>query len=83
MYNMPIGVYVSEIIAGGGADNAGLAKGSIITEIDGSAVNNMETLKNQLSYYKIGEKVTVKVQVPGNNGDYTEKEYTITLGENS
>lgn len=83
MYNMPVGVYVSEIISGGGAEDAGLTKGSIITELDGSAIDSMETLQNQLGYYKAGEKVTVKVQTPSNNGEYTEQEYTVTLGKSS
>ena len=83
MYNMPIGVYVSEIIGGGGAEDAGLTKGVIITEFEGAIINNMETLQDQLGYYKAGEKVTVKAQVPSSNGEYSEKEYTITLGKNS
>lgn len=83
MYNMPIGVYVSKVISGGGAEDAGLAKGSIITELDGSAIDSMETLQEQLSYYRAGEKVEIKVQVPSRNGEYEEQQYTVTLGEKS
>lgn len=83
MYNMPVGVYVSAVITGGGADGAGLLKGSIITELEGTVIGNMETLQAQLGYYKAGEKVSVKVKIPTNNGEYTEKEYTVTLGKSS
>lgn len=64
MYNMPTGVFIAEVIDGGGAKDAGLTKGMIITEFDGSSVDDMETLKGLLEYYKVGEEVSVKVQVP-------------------
>ena len=83
MYNMPTGVYIAEIIQGGGADAAGLTKGSIITEFEGSSINGMEALQEQLAYYKAGEKVNLKIQIPEKNGEYEEKEVTVTLGKNS
>ena len=76
MYNMPTGVFIAEVIDGGGAKDAGLTKGMIITEFDGSSVDDMETLKGLLEYYKVGEEVSVKVQVPEKNGEYTEQEVT-------
>lgn len=81
MYNMPTGVYVSEVISGSGADKAGITKGSIITAINGTSVDGMEALQEQLQYYKIGETVTLTVQVPGNNGEYTASDVEVTLGE--
>ena len=83
MYNMPTGVFIAEVIDGGGAKDAGLTKGMIITEFDGSSVDDMETLKGLLEYYKVGEEVSVKVQVPEKNGDYTEQEVTVKLGKAS
>ncbi|KMZ55394.1 S1C family serine protease [Dorea sp. D27] len=80
MYNMPTGVYISEVIDGGGAKKAGLAKGSIITELDGSSINSMDTLKEQLQYYKAGEKVTLTVQTPDKSGEYKESSVEVTLG---
>ena len=38
MYNMPTGVYVSEVVDGGAAQKAGIEKGSIITAINGTSV---------------------------------------------
>lgn len=81
MYNMPTGVFIAEVIDGGGAKDAGLTKGMIITEFDGSSVDDMETLKGLLEYYKVGEEVSVKVQVPEKNGEYTEQEVTVKLGK--
>ena len=80
MYNMPTGVFIAEVIDGGGAKDAGLTKGMIITEFDGSSVDDMETLKGLLEYYKVGEEVSVKVQVPEKNGEYTEQEVSVKLG---
>ena len=83
MYNMPTGVFIAEVIDGGVAKDAGLTKGMIITEFDGSSVDDMETLKGLLEYYKVGEEVSVKVQVPEKNGEYTEQEVTVKLGKAS
>ncbi|MGN8945395.1 S1C family serine protease [Bariatricus sp. HCP28S3_E4] len=83
MYNMPTGVFIAEVIDGGGAKDAGLTKGMIITEFDGSSVDDMEILKGLLEYYKVGEEVSVKVQVPEKNGEYTEQEVTVKLGKAS
>ena len=81
MYNMPTGVYIAEVTKNGAADKAGLSKGTIITAFDGNSVTSMDGLKGQLAYYKVGETVTVTVQVPENNGEYTESEVEVTLTE--
>ena len=83
MYNMPTGVYVKEIMSGGGAEKAGLTKGSIITGFEGSSISGMSSLQEQLQYYKAGEEVTLTVQIPDKNGEYTEKDIKVTLGKNS
>ena len=83
MYNMPTGVYVKEVMSGGGAEKAGLTKGSIITGFEGSSISGMSSLQDQLQYYKAGEEVTLTVQIPDKNGEYTEKDIKVTLGKNS
>ena len=83
MYNMPTGVYVKEVMSGGGAEKAGLTKGSIITGFEGSSISGMSSLEEQLQYYKAGEEVTLTVQIPDKNGEYTEKDIKVTLGKNS
>lgn len=83
MYNMPTGVYVKEVMSGGGAEKAGLTKGSIITGFEGSSISGMSSLQEQFQYYKAGEEVTLTVQIPDKNGEYTEKDIKVTLGKNS
>ena len=83
MYNMPTGVYISDVVKNGGAQQAGLTKGSVITGLEGTAISDMNSLKEQLQYYRVGDKVKVTVQVPGNNGEYTEKTVEVTLGSKS
>ena len=78
MYNMPTGVYISDVVKNGGAQQAGLTKGSVITGLEGTTISDMNSLKEQLQYYRVGDKVKVTVQVPGNNGEYTEKTVEVT-----
>lgn len=81
MYNMPTGVYVSEVTPGGGAENAGITKGSVITKLEGTSIDSMTTLKDQLEYYEVGETVKVTVRIPQNNGEYKEKTVEVKLGK--
>ena len=83
MYNMPTGVYISDVVKNGGVQQAGLTKGSVITGLEGTTISDMNSLKEQLQYYRVGDKVKVTVQVPGNNGEYTEKTVEVTLGSKS
>ncbi|MDU7709577.1 MAG: trypsin-like peptidase domain-containing protein [Clostridium sp.] len=79
-FNMPLGVYVTDVTSGGGAKAAGMTKGGVITELNGTTIDSMNTLKEQLRYYAKGDTVTLTVQVPGSNGEYTENTYQVTLG---
>ncbi|MBR4981340.1 MAG: trypsin-like peptidase domain-containing protein [Lachnospiraceae bacterium] len=78
MYGMPEGVYVAQVYSGGAYD-AGIMKGDIITAFDGSSVKTMEDLQGYLEYYEIGEKVLVTIQRP-NAGGYVEQKLLVTLG---
>lgn len=81
-YNMPTGVYISEVTKGSGAEQAGLSRGSIITGMEGVTIDSMETLQDQLSYYAVGETVELTVQVPASGGEYEEQTVSVTLGAN-
>ena len=81
--NMPEGVYVSEVISGGGAEKAGITKGAVITGIEGTTVDGMDALQEQLQYYKAGEKVKITVQTQSKNGEYEKKDVEVTLGKQS
>ena len=60
MYNMPTGVYVSEVISGGGAEKQALQKEPLLQESEGTSVDGMDALQEQLQYYKAGEKVKLR-----------------------
>ena len=81
MYNMPIGVYVSKLIEGGGAEKAGITKGSIITKFGGASIEGMQSLQEQLQYYKKGETVEVTLMIPQKNGEYAEETASVELGK--
>ena len=81
MYGMPEGVYVAQVYEGG-AYQAGMLKGDIITAFDGSSVKTMQDLQGYLEYYEVGETVLVTVQRP-NAGEYIEHKLLVTLGTQS
>ncbi len=83
VYNLPKGVYIAEVVDNSGAAKAGISKGSVITAIDGSTVTDNSSLKEQMQYYKVGDTVSVTVQIPNNSGEYEEKTVEVTLGTNS
>lgn len=78
-YGMPVGIYVNTVYENSPAAAAGISKGDIITKFDGQTVKTMSELKTLLTYYKQGETVEITAMVQGNGG-YTEKQYTLTLG---
>ena len=78
VYNLPVGVYVSEVLENGGAAAAGIKKGDIITELEGTSITSMEDLTEELSYYSPGETVTVVIQRQS-DGEYTKQEIDVTL----
>ena len=70
--------YVANVNEGSAAEKAGLKSGMIITKFDGTSVDSMSDLKDQLSYYAAGETVTITVAV-ADNGEYKEQDLEITL----
>lgn len=80
-YNMPTGVYVAEIIKGGGAQEAGIRKGSIIKALGGTRVESMTALQKELEYYAVGDVVEVTIAIPQSDGEYKEETVEVTLGE--
>ncbi|MGN1032154.1 MAG: PDZ domain-containing protein [Intestinibacter sp.] len=59
------GVYVSEIISGSPAENAGIKSGDIITKIDNIELPVMSDLVDQLNNYNTGDKVVITVNRNG------------------
>ena len=81
-YNLPEGIYVSEVTSGSAAEKAGITSGSVITKFDGKSVTDIESLQDLLQYNKAGETVELTLQVPDSDS-YKEKTVSITLGSKS
>lgn len=79
-YNMPTGVYVTQVKENSAAEQAGIQKGDIITAFDGKDVSSMEDLSSKLQYYKAGTTVDVTIQ-RSSNGQYEEQTLSVTLGK--
>lgn len=78
-YEMPEGVYVTNVLEDTAADKAGIIKGDIITYIDGEKVTQMEQLQNMMEYYAAGTEVEL-VLMRQIDGDYRQQEIVVTLG---
>jgi serine protease Do len=72
-------VYVSSVIDGGGAKNAGIQKGDVITKINNTKITSMSDMQKFLADYKSGDTVTVTLCQANNN--YAEATVQVTLTE--
>ncbi len=79
-YNIPEGAFVDEVTEDAPAHKAGLKRGDIITKFNGMEIKSMESLQEKLALCKAGSKVKVVVR-RADNGEYVEKEFTVTLGK--
>lgn len=79
LYGIPGGVIVASVVENGPADQAGIQKSDIITELDGRFVGNLEQLQNALQYYAAGETVDVVVQRL-NGQSFEAQTVSVTLG---
>ena len=77
-YNMPIGIYISKIVDGSGADKAGLEIGNIIVGIDDKEVTKFTDVTDYLYNKKKGDKVKLKINYISGR-QYKEKEVEVTL----
>jgi serine protease Do len=80
LYNMPEGAFVYEVTEGSAAEQAGIKKGDVITKFDGDTISSSSDLIDKISYYAVGETVTIEVQT-ANNGEYVSHEVEVTLQE--
>jgi serine protease Do len=80
MYGMPKGVYVVSVAEGSGAEAAGIIKGDVITKFDGEKISSFSDLQDVLQYYAVGDTAKITVMRP-ENGEYVQREFTVTLGE--
>lgn len=81
-YNIPKGVYISEVTDGSAAEKAGIQKGDVITKFDGMSMDSINKLKERLQYYKAGETVEVTI-ARADDGEYRENTISATLDKRS
>lgn len=55
------GVYISEVVPGSSAADAGVQNGDIITKLNGKEIGSMNELKQELIKYRIGDTGTITV----------------------
>lgn len=80
LYGMPKGVYVTSVQEGSAAEAAGMVRGDVITKFDGNKITCYADLQTTLQYYASGDTVKITVMRP-ENGEYVERELTLTLGK--
>ena len=80
-YDLPQGVYVSEVESGSAAANGGVMAGDIITAIGNTPVRTIENLSQALTGYSAGDSAVLKV-CREQSGTYTEGELTVTFSSN-
>jgi serine protease Do len=79
-FNMPIGVYINDVVEDSPADKAGLKSGHIIVGFNDVKVETIDDLINMLTYSRPGDEVVLKVK-ERQDGNYIERELNIILGE--
>ena len=75
-YNLVVGIYVKSVEDFSAAEKGGLKSGDVIIEADGKSIKSMDELNEIKNSHKIGDSMSLKI-----NRDGSEKEITITLGE--
>ena len=59
--NLPKGLYVAEVSAGGAADKAGIKKGDVITAVDGKTVSTTQEINEIRDMHKVGDTLVFDV----------------------
>lgn len=75
-YNLVVGVYVKSVEDFSSAEKGGLKAGDVIIEADGKSIKSMDELNEIKNSHQIGDTIKLKI-----NRDGSEKELTLTLGE--
>lgn len=79
-YNMPRGIYLTQVTEGSAAEKAGIHPGDILSSFDGRAVTSMEQLAERMQYYAAGTEVEIELNT-AEGGEYVARTITVTLGK--
>ncbi len=77
-YGYPVGAVVESVVSGSPADDAGIKRGDIITELNGVEITDYSMFGEALTTCKPGESVSIKI--------YRSRRYyngTVTIGSNN
>lgn len=66
LYEIPMGIFVNEIIPGSGAAQSDLRVQDIIIGIDDKKIFTMDDLTSTLEQYNVGDEITLKIIRDGN-----------------
>lgn len=80
LYNIPVGIYVNDVVEDSPAEKAGLKTGDVIVGFNDIKIETKEDLLNVLSYTRSGDEVTLKVK-ERSDGKYVEKVLNVVLGK--
>lgn len=76
---IPKGIYISAVETNSPAYKSGIQSGDVITRINGTEINNMESFMIQLEKNNPGDNVNVTIKRRGRE-DYKEIEFNLVLG---
>lgn len=76
---IPKGIYISAVETNSPAYKSGIQSGDVITQINGTEINNMESFMMQLEKNNPGDNVNVTIKRRG-RADYKEIEFNLVLG---
>lgn len=76
---IPKGIYISAVETNSPAYKSGIQSGDVITRINGTGINNMESFMIQLEKSNPGDNVNVTIKRRGRE-DYKEIEFNLVLG---
>ena len=57
LYDIPLGIYIMEVVPDSGAEKAGIREGDILVSLDGAEVRTMKDVDNIKDKYKAGDTV--------------------------
>lgn len=77
-YDIPNGVYLTDVAFDSPAYKAGLQSGDIITAIDGSEIKSMDDIENILSDYKAGKTMSVDIKRKNKDG-YFDMSFDVNI----
>ena len=72
-YNIPVGIYVSQVEQFSPAEKAGIQSGDVIVKFDGKEVKTTSELNTAKGTHKSGDTVSLQVYRDGNYKDLTLK----------